>query len=82
LIEGYDPKTAPTILVPKLGHTIAAGEAGVVSRSTIGFTNARQVLARDILELRRIYPNIPNASLLRLIEMNKTMYPTAFMRFR
>ncbi|SEN12446.1 hypothetical protein SAMN05421856_1242 [Chryseobacterium taichungense] len=79
LVAGYDHKTAPTILVPKLGHTIGTG---VVSRSTTGFTSAREVLARDIFELRRVYGSqgIPNSALQELIQMNKTMYPGAFMK--
>ncbi|MGD1318738.1 hypothetical protein [Chryseobacterium sp. 2R14A] len=79
LVEGYNYKTAPAILVPKLGHTIGTG---VVSRSTSGFTNARQVLARDVFELRRVYGGrgIPNSALQELIQMNKTMYPGAFIK--
>lgn len=60
--------TAPSILVPKLGHTQGTG---VLSRSMSGFSNAREVFARDIFELRRVYPNIPNSSLQELIQMNK-----------
>lgn len=71
-VEGYDPRTAPSILVPKAGHTI--GE-GVVSRNMSGFNSARDVIARDIRELRRVYPDIPNNQLQRLIELNKQMYP-------
>ncbi len=74
-IQGYDPKTAPSILVPKHGHTLALKGKGVVSRSTQGFTNARQVIARDIMELRRVYSGIPNSALKQLIELNKKMYP-------
>ena len=71
-VDGYDIGTAPSILVPKAGHTI--GE-GVVSRNMSGFNGARDVIARDILELRRVYPDIPNTQLQRLIELNKQMYP-------
>ncbi len=77
LIPSYNPKTAPTILVPKVGHTIGPG---VVSRKTAGFTNVRQVIARDIFELRRVYPDIPNSSLEKLINMNRSMYPEAFIK--
>lgn len=79
LVSGYDHKTAPTILVPKLGHTVGTG---VVSRSTSGFTNARQVLARDIFELRRVYGDqkIPNSALQEVIQMNKSMYPNSFKK--
>ncbi|WP_197073458.1 hypothetical protein [Clostridium polynesiense] len=53
LVDGYDELTAPAINVPKVGHTIK-GENGIVSRSTKGITSARQLLARDIKELRRV----------------------------
>lgn len=76
-ISGYNPITAPAILVPKLGHTQGVG---VLSRNMSSFSNARQVLARDIFELRRVYPSVPNSSLQQLIQMNKTMYPKAFVR--
>ncbi|OQP64630.1 DUF6443 domain-containing protein [Niastella populi] len=78
-VPGYDYKTAPSILVPKPGHTIGAG---VVSRNMSGFSNAREVLARDIFELRRVYgpQGIPNSALQELIQMNKTMYPGAFTK--
>lgn len=76
-IPDYNPNTAPTILVPKLGHTIGSG---VVSRATSGFSGARQVVARDIFELRRVYGSqgIPNSALQELIQMNKTMFPGHF----
>ncbi|MGS2765242.1 hypothetical protein [Sinomicrobium sp. M5D2P9] len=76
-VPGYNANTAPSILVPKQGHTLGSG---VLSRGTSGFSNARQVLARDIFELRRVYPNVPNSSLQQLIQMNKTMYPGAFIK--
>ena len=74
LVDNYDPNTAPAINVPKVGHTIA-GPDGIVSRSTKGITNARQLLARDLLELKRVYPDIPNSALRELIDMNLKMYP-------
>jgi hypothetical protein len=77
LVPGYNPKTAPAILVPKVGHTIGSG---VVSRSTYGFTNARQLIARDISQLRSVYPTIPTGSLQELIQLNKAMYPSAFIK--
>lgn len=76
-IPTYNATTAPSILVPKLGHTLGSG---VVSRSTVGFTSARQVVARDIRELRRVYPDIPNSQLQKLIDLNKSMYPAAFAK--
>ena len=81
LVEGYDPMTAPAILVPRIGHTVSKEGVGIVSRSKINsntglpFTNARDVLARDIRELRRVYPEVPNGKLQELIDLNKIMYP-------
>ena len=74
LVANYDPKTAPAINVPKVGHTIS-GPNGIVSRKTKGITSVRQLLARDLFELKRVYPDIPNSVLRELIEMNKKMYP-------
>ncbi|MBL3548065.1 DUF6443 domain-containing protein [Chryseobacterium sp. KMC2] len=81
LVVGYEHDTAPTILVPAIGHRFL-GPNGIVSRSTKGFENARQVLARDIFELRRVYgdQNIPNSALQDLIQLNKTKYPNAFIK--
>ncbi len=79
-VDDYDPNTAPAILVPQVGHTIRKDGVGVVSRSTSGFQNARQVIARDIKELRRVYPEIPNSNLRQLIDMNRNMYPNALKK--
>ena len=75
LVDGYDELTAPAINVPRIGHTKRHPVRGIVSRSTKEITNARQLLARDIMELRRVYPDIPNSKLQELIEMNKKLYP-------
>lgn len=81
VVEGYDPATAPAMLVPRVGHTVSKNGAGIVSRSKINantglpFTNARDVIARDIKELRRVYPEVPNSKLQELIDLNKQMYP-------
>ena len=81
-IKDYDEKTAPSILVPKKGHTEVKPKLGVVSRKTnIEIKNpntkkpARSVIARDVQELKRVYPDIPNPKLQELIKMNKTKYP-------
>lgn len=74
LVDNYDPSIAPAINVPKVGHTIK-GPNGIVSRSTKGIETPRQLLARDIMELRRVYDDIPNSALKELIELNKKMYP-------
>ncbi len=51
------------------------GPNGIVIRSTKGIDNPRQLLARDIRELRRVYYDIPNSTLKELIKLNKKMYP-------
>ncbi|GFM66094.1 hypothetical protein PSCICJ_22120 [Pseudomonas cichorii] len=79
MIPGYNPDTAPSILVPKVGHTIK-GPRGIVSRSTTGLNNPREVLARDIFELRRVYTDIPNKQLQKLIKANKDSYPEAYSK--
>ncbi|MWP50462.1 MULTISPECIES: RHS repeat domain-containing protein, partial [unclassified Gilliamella] len=80
-IPGYDLEKAPAILVPKQGHTIKDPITNtVVSRSTKGINSARDLLARDIKELKRVYPDIPNSKLKELIELNKQMYPEAFKK--
>ncbi|TLS78993.1 hypothetical protein FD720_12230 [Photobacterium damselae subsp. damselae] len=73
LVDGYDPKTGPSILVPKVGHTIK-GPNGIVSRSTKGIDSVRDLLARDVKELRRVYPDLPNIQRQNLINLNKEMY--------
>ena len=79
LVEDYDPATAPAMLVPRVGHTVSKEGVGIVSRSCINaktglpLTNARDVIARDIKELRRVYPDMPNAKLQELISLNKSM---------
>lgn len=72
-IRNYNSRTAPAINVPKRGHT-RKGPRGIVSRNTKGINSARDVIARDIRELRRVYPDIPNSQLKKLIERNKKMY--------
>lgn len=72
-IPDYDPATGPSVLVPKVGHTIR-GPSGIVSRSTEGVSSARDLLARDIRELRRVYPDLPNSQLQKLLELNKQKY--------
>jgi Pre-toxin TG len=73
-IRNYDPNNAPAILVTKAGHT-RKGPRGIVLRSSKGIESARRLLARDIMELRRVYPDIPNSQLRKLIELNKQLYP-------
>ena len=55
---------------------------GIVSLNASEINNARQILARDIFELRRVYGSqcIPNSSLQQLIQMNRATYPAAFKK--
>jgi len=74
-VPDYNLNTAPAILVPREGHTVRSLSRGIVSRSSEGITNVRQLIARDIMELRRVYPDIPNSQLRKLINLNKELYP-------
>ena len=38
-------------------------------------STGRQLLARDLFELKRVYPDIPNSAYRELIDMNIKMYP-------
>ena len=82
LVANYDKMKAPAILVPSVGHTRTRDGVGILSRSLINpktgkpFASARELLARDIIELRRVYGNaISNKQLQELIDLNKSMYP-------
>ena len=74
LVADYDPRKGPAINVPKVGHTIS-GDNGIVSRSLKGIDSARQLLARDLFELKRVYSDIPNSAYKELINLNMSMYP-------
>ena len=77
--SAYNPDTAPAINVPKVGHTIK-GPNGIVSRNASGIKNARQLLARDLFELKRVYKDIPNSVYRKIIDMNMEMYPELFLK--
>jgi RHS repeat-associated protein len=79
-IPEYNRSTAPSILVRKEGHTIS-GPNGIVKRTTAAASpaSARNILARDIKELRRVY-NVPNDKLQEVIKMNKEMYLEPFKK--
>jgi len=76
-IPNYDLENAPAILVKSMGHT-RKSIFGRLSTNSEGINNVRQLIARDIFELRRVYPNVPNSQLKKLIQMNKEMYPEYF----
>ena len=87
LVANYDEDNAPAILVHKEGHNnrklelIEKGEKGTVSTKQVDpmtnkpFVSVRDLVARDIKELRRVYSNVSNEKLKELIELNKSMYP-------
>ena len=59
LVANYDLNKAPAILVPASGHSSIDPVRGRLStnpRTKKPFANARELLARDIRELRRGYP--------------------------
>lgn len=70
LVANYDLKTAPAINVTKVRYTIS-GSNGIVSRNTKGIASVRQLFARDLFKLKRVYSDIPNSALRELIDMNK-----------
>ena len=72
LDPNYNPATGPSIQVPKEGHTIK-GPRGIVSRSAKGISSPSELIMRDISELKRVYPDIPEASINELINMFKGM---------
>jgi RHS repeat-associated protein len=77
LIPGYNPETAPAILVPRVGHTIR-GPRGIVNRSTKGISNTQDLMSRDSSELQRVYPDLPDEQLQKLQQLNQQMYPGHF----
>lgn len=78
MIPDYDPSSAPAMLVPSTGHTVR-GPNGIVSRSTRDIDTPRDLVARDVRELRRVY-DIPNSQLQQLIDANKKANPDAFIK--
>ena len=74
LVNNYNYNYSPTISVPAKGHVRLNDNKVRVSTNTSGFTNPRDLIARDIRELRRVYPDIPNSALRELISLNKKMY--------
>lgn len=81
LVANNDLNKTPAILVPASGHSSIDPVRGRLSTSAINprtkkpFANVRELLARDIRELRRVYPEILNSQLQELIDLNKSMYP-------
>lgn len=86
LIPGYNRATGASIVVPSAGHSSKLANVGKLDNSMINrktgkeFDNVRDVLARDIKELRRVYPDIPNAQLRALSAKNKNDFPASFIK--
>ncbi|EIS3742086.1 hypothetical protein LO908_004554 [Aeromonas hydrophila] len=73
LINGYDPKTAPSIAIPKVEHQ----QIPTIKKTYNG--TPRELLAKDIKDLRR-YTNAPASAIRELISLNKEMFPEAFKK--
>jgi hypothetical protein len=74
LIQGYEKSKAPAIALKRAEHKAIPTLKGT---NTAG--SARSQLAKDIRDLRN-HTNAPNSSLQKLIELNKKMYPTSFIK--
>lgn len=73
LVSGYDESTGPAIIVPAVGHTFK-GTDGIVSRNSSGFRRVKDLVDRDIEELKRVYSKVPQPSVDKLIDLNSTKY--------
>ena len=73
IINGYDPKTGPSIALPRKEHKKIPTVKGQYTGT------ARDLLAKDIRDLRR-YTNTPSSAIKKLINLNKEMFPKAFER--
>lgn len=71
VVPGYSRVTAPTIVLPRAEHLKIPNLRGIIDLTP------REVLARDIWNLRRL-TRAPIGALRKLIELNKSMYPEAF----
>jgi hypothetical protein len=65
IVPGYNYSTGPAIVLPEGEHWQIPNLKGPYEGS------ARELLARDILNLRR-HTNAPNLALQELIEINRT----------
>jgi len=73
VVDDYNPQSDPSIAVPRGEHIKIPTLKGDYS------SNARDLLARDIANLRK-YTNAPNSALRELIDLNKSMYPNVFKK--
>jgi hypothetical protein len=70
VVPGYNPKSAPGIALPTDMHTSIGNLRGAYTGT------ARELLARDIWNLRRL--GIPNSVLGELIDLNRALYPGVY----
>ncbi|WP_231624290.1 hypothetical protein, partial [Yersinia similis] len=75
VISGYDPKTAPSIALPRAEHKLIPTMKGPFTGT------ARDLLAKDIRDLRN-YTNAPPSTIKDLIRLNKEMFPDVFTKLR
>ncbi|MGG7670813.1 RHS repeat-associated core domain-containing protein, partial [Yersinia sp. J1] len=75
VISGYDPKTAPSMAVPRAEHKLIPTTKGTFTGTP------RDLLAKDIRDLRN-YTNAPPSAIKDLIRLNKEMFPEAFTKLR
>jgi hypothetical protein len=73
VIEGYNPKTGPSIALPASEHRRIPTIKGQYNGSP------RDLLAKDIKDLRK-YTNTPNSALKKLIRLNKKSSAGAFTK--
>lgn len=71
VVSGYSRAKGPAIVLPRLEHLKIPNLRGAIDLIP------RQVLARDIWNLRRL-TNAPSCRLRELVELNKQLYPEAF----
>ena len=75
VISGYNPKTAPSMAVPRAEHKLIPTLKGPFTGTP------RDLLAKDIKDLCN-YTNAPPSAINDLIRLNKEMFPDAFMKLR
>ena len=73
IIPGYFRAKGPSIALPEAEHALVPRLSGPYTGT------ARDLLARDIWNLRN-FTNAPTSALQDLIELNKQMYPGAFVK--
>ena len=73
LIPGATRNGGPSIALPNAEHAAIPNLKGTVDLTP------RQIMARDAWNLRN-YTNAPNSAIQKLIALNKTAYPEAFLK--